>query len=216
MRLQSMAAICVVCCSWLLPMPVVFAQTPGERLDGEVVNLDDGKLTVRTVAGESVSVVLADGARVMIRVPGDLSNLNKGLYVGATAVPQPDGTLLASQINVFPESMRGTAEGHRPMAALPGNTMTNATVRQAADTMTNASVTGISSPDGARGLVLSYSGGEKTVIVPSGAAVVFSEIGDRSALVRGVHVVVYATRRPDGTLVSERVSIGKNGSVPRS
>jgi hypothetical protein len=99
-------------------MPVVFAQAPGERLDGEVVNLDDGKLTVRTVAGESVSVVLADGARVMIRVPGDLSNLDKGLYVGATAVPQPDGRLLASQINVFPESMRGTAEGHRPMAAL--------------------------------------------------------------------------------------------------
>lgn len=216
MRLQSMAAICVICCSWLLPMPAAFAQTPGERLDGEVVNLDDGKLTVRTVAGESVNVVLTNSARVMIREPGDLSKLNKGLYVGATAVAQPDGSLLASQINVFPESMRGTAEGHRPMAALPGNTMTNATVRQAANTMTNASVTGISGPADARGLVLSYAGGEKTVIVPSGAAVVFSEVGDRSALVRGARVVVYATRRPDGALISERVSVGKNGSVPLS
>jgi hypothetical protein len=46
--------------------------------------------------------------------------------------------------------------------------------------------------------------------------VVFSEIGDRSALVRGTHVVVYAMRRPDGSLVSERVSVGKNGSVPLS
>ena len=52
--------------------------------------------------------------------------------------------------------------------------------------------------------------------MPPSAVVVFSEIGERSALVRGAHVVVYVTRRPDGSLVPERVSVGKNGSVPLS
>ena len=216
MRLQTMVPMCVACCAWLLPMQALLAQAPGERLSGEVVNLDDSKFTIKSAAGQSLTVFVADNPRITIRAPGDLSRLDQGQYVGATAAPQPDGTLVASQINVFPESMRGTAEGHRPMANLPGSTMTNATVRQVANTVTNASVTGVSGIADARRLVLSYAGGEKTVIVPPGVAVVFSEIGDRSALVRGAHVVVYATRRPDGSLVSERVSVGKNGSVPLS
>lgn len=50
-----------------------------------------------------MSIRLADKARVQSRAAADLSRLAAGLYVGVTAVPQPDGTLLASQINVFPE-----------------------------------------------------------------------------------------------------------------
>jgi hypothetical protein len=193
----------------------VLAQAPGERLSGEVTNFDDGKLTIKTADGQALTVTLADKARITIRAPGDPSRLDQGLYVGVTAAPQPDGTLLASQINVFPESMRGTGEGHRPMSNLPGSTMTNATVQQV-NVVTNASVTGVSGTADMRRLVLSYAGGQKTVIVPPSAMVVFSEIGDRNALVRGAHVVVYATRRPDASLVSERVSVGKNGSVPVS
>jgi hypothetical protein len=216
MRLQTMVRMYVVCCAWLLPMKALLAQAPAERLSGQVVNLDDRKFTIKTAADEPLTVVLADNVRITIRAPGDLSRLGRGQYVGVTAAPQPDGTLVASQINVFPESMRGTGEGHRPMANLPGSTMTNATVREVTNVVTNARVTGVSSIADSRRLVLSYTGGEKTVIVPPSAAVVFSEIGDRSALVRGTHVVVYATRRPDGSLVSERVSVGKNGSVPLS
>ena len=216
MRLQTMVRMCIACCAWLLPMQALLAQAPGERLSGEVVNLDGSNFTIKTGADQPLTVVLADNARVTIRAPGDLSRLDRGQYVGVTAAPQPDGTLVASQINVFPESMRGTSEGHRPMANLPGSTMTNATVREVTNTVTNGKVTGVSGNADSRRLVLSYAGGEKTVIVPPSAAVVFSEIGDRSALMRGAHVVVYATRRPDGSLVSERVSVGKNGSVPLS
>jgi hypothetical protein len=212
MRLQPVVQMCVACCAWLLPMQTSLAQAPGERLSGEVMGLDGGKLSIKTATGEPLTVALADNARITIRAPGDLSRLDPGLYVGVTAAPQPDGTLLASQISVFPESMRGTNEGHRPMANLPGSTMTNATVQH----VTNASVTGVSGTADARRLVLSYAGGQKTVIVPPSAVVVFSEIGDRNALVPGAHVIVYATRRSDASLVSERVSVGKNGSVPLS
>lgn len=216
MRLLSVVRMCVACCAWLLPMQALLAQAPGERLSGEVTNFDDGKLTIKSADGQALTVTLADKTRITIRAPADLSRLGQGLYVGVTATPQPDGTLLASQVNVFPESMRGTGEGHRPMSNLPGSTMTNATVQQVVNVVTDARVTGVSGTADSRSLVLSYTGGQKTVIVPPSAVVVFSEIGDRSALARGAHVVVYATRRPDASLVSERVSVGKNGSVPAS
>jgi hypothetical protein len=215
MRLHSVARMCVACCAWVLPIQAALAQAPGERLSGEVMTFDDGKLTIKTDERQALTVVLTDNARIIIRAPGDLARLDQGLYVGVTAAPQPDGTLLASQINVFPESMRGTGEGHRPMSNLPGSTMTNATVQQV-NIVTNASVTGVSGTGDGRRLVLSYAGGQKTVIVPPSAVVIFSEIGDRNALVPGAHVVVYATRRPDASLVSERISVGKNGSVPPS
>ncbi len=144
MRLQTMVRMCIACCAWLLPMQALLAQAPGERLSGEVVNLDGSNFTIKTGADQPLTVVLADNARVTIRAPGDLSRLDRGQYVGVTAAPQPDGTLVASQINVFPESMRGTSEGHRPMANLPGSTMTNATVREVTNTVTNGKVTGVS------------------------------------------------------------------------
>ena len=217
MGMQSMVRIGLVCCACVLPMHAALAQAPGERQSGEVVSIENGMLTIKTAAGQPVTVALADSARVTLRAKGDLSKLDAGLFVGATAVPQPDGTLLASQISVFPESLRGTAEGHRPMANLPGSTMTNATVKQSAKTtITNASVTGVTGGAEGRRLLLTYAGGEQTVIVPPSAAIVISEIGDRGALVRGANVIVYVTRKPDGSMVSERVSVGKNGSVPLS
>ena len=217
MGMQSMVRIGLVCCACVLPMHAALAQAPGERQSGEVVSIENGMLTIKTAAGQPATVALADNVRVTLRAKGDLSKLDAGLFVGATAVPQPDGTLLASQISVFPESLRGTAEGHRPMANLPGSTMTNATVKQSAKTtVTNASVTGVTGGAEGRRLLLTYAGGEHTVIVPPSAAIVISEIGDRGALVRGANVIVYVTRKPDGSMVSERVSVGKNGSVPLS
>ena len=68
---------------------------------------------------------------------------------------QPDGTFLASQINVFSEDQRGTGEGHRPL----GNaTMTNANVERVEDVMVR-DVKG-------RMLKLKYKDGEVNVLVP--------------------------------------------------
>jgi hypothetical protein len=33
-------------------------------------------------------------------------------------------------------------------------------------------------------------------------------------LVRGAHIIVSATQRPDGALTASRVTVGKNGLVP--
>ncbi len=46
------------------------------------------------------------GDRVASERPGD--------YVASGGVPQPDGTQKAVELRIFPESMRGNGDGHRP------------------------------------------------------------------------------------------------------
>lgn len=145
--------------------------------------------------------------------------MKPGSYVATTAVPQPDGTLLAKEVHVFTEAQRGTGEGHYPMST-PGDTMTNATVSSVAvahprDTMTNATVAGAATgPAGDHRLTLTYKGAEQTVVVPDGVPIIASEPGDRSLLVPGAHVVVYAHPQSDGRMTVERVSVGKGGFAP--
>ena len=89
MRLQSMGWMGVAWCAWLLPMHALLAQVSGERLSGEVVDLADGKITVRTASGQPLTVALADNARITIRAPADLTRLDQGLYVGASFCRMP-------------------------------------------------------------------------------------------------------------------------------
>jgi hypothetical protein len=92
-------------------------------------------------------VILQDGeqftvspdARVIRVVPADAQSIEPEEFVAVTAKRQADGTLLASEVNIFPESMRGLGAGQRPMDA--GNLMTNATVEdRSGDLMTNATI----------------------------------------------------------------------------
>jgi hypothetical protein len=138
-------------------------------------------------------------------------------------VPQQDGTLRALEVHVFPEAMRGTGEGHRPWDLRPGSTATNATVSsvdapqgggQPPSSMTNATVAEAGEGGGGRRLVLRYPQGEKTVVVPPGTPIVKLVPADRSRIVPGAHLFAVASRQPDGSLVAERVTVGKDGVVP--
>lgn len=202
----------------------VLAQTQAQKISGEVVLLEGSRLEVKSTNGQALTIKLADKARFSARSPADLATITAGSFIGTTAVPQADGTLLASEVRVFPESMRGTGEGHRPMDNEPGNTMTNATVTGIAaagvskprDTMTNATVANVAVAQNENGkrLTLTYKGGEKVVFVPDGIPIMMTGPGDRSLLVPGAHVVVYAAKQHDGVLVAERVSVGTKGYVP--
>jgi hypothetical protein len=207
----------------LLGAVPAWAQTAPARISGDVVRLEGQDLEMRSTGGDKVGIKLSDKLRVSERSPGSAGTIKAGAFVGVTAVPQADGMLLASEVQVFPESMRGTGEGHRPMSpdsgVAAGSTMTNATVAsvgaaKGGNTMTNATVASVASADGAVHWKLTYKGGEKDVVVPPGATILITEIVDRSALVPGVHAVAYVMTQPDGQLVSERVSVGKNGYVP--
>src|SRR5258708_4863480 len=59
------------------------------------------------------------------------AGVKQGVFVGITAMPQPDGTQKAVEIHIFPEALRGTGEGHRPWDLMPNSTMTNANIESA-------------------------------------------------------------------------------------
>jgi hypothetical protein len=90
---------------------------------------------VQTVA--SAAVTLADGTsfdvtpttRIIRQQPMQPADLKPGLFVAITAMRQPDNTLLASIVSVFPASLSSNVPGgQRPLPQ--GNLMTNATIDQ--------------------------------------------------------------------------------------
>lgn len=208
---------------WAVVAAAVFAAAPAlaqqqtHRVSGQVAALEGGLMTVRTHDGSEIRVRAPEGVRITARMKSDWSKITQGSYVGTTAVPQPDGTLLAKEVHIFTEAQRGTGEGHYPLST-PGDTMTNATVSgmsragaRPRDTMTNATVAAAGAAGGSHRLTLTYKGGEKTVVVPDDVPLIASEPGERALLVPGAHVVVTARRDADGGLTAERISVGKGG-----
>jgi len=174
-------------------------QTTRIRADIDSVDADTLHLAARN--GEKTTVRLTPDATVVAIVPIALADIKPGSFIGSAALPQPDGKLRALEVHVFPESMRGTGEGHRPFDLQPQSTMTNGTV---------GAVTG--STD--RSLTVAYRGGEQTIIVSPETPVVTYEPGSRDMLTAGAHVIVTAAQDASGKLTATRIAVGKNGLVP--
>jgi hypothetical protein len=178
------------------------AQTSTERIRGDVVRLEGNILQVKTRAGDALTIKLADNFAVSAIVKRDLAAVVPGAFVGAATMPNPDGTLRALEVLVFPEAARGSGEGHYPWDLQPGSMMTNATVSD------------VVAIDAARRMTLRYKDGEKVVVVPPDAPIVTFEPGDPAMLVPGARVILGAVRQTDGTLTAARISVGKDGLVP--
>ena len=59
-------------------------------------------------------VNLAPEATVFAMVKATLADVKPGAFIGVGATPQPDDSQQAIRVVIFPESMRGLGEGHRP------------------------------------------------------------------------------------------------------
>jgi hypothetical protein len=188
----------------LLSGPLAMAQTaapPTQRLRATVQSLEGSTLVVKERSGELITLTLAENFAVSEVYPVELSALQANAYVGAATMQQPDGSLRALEVLVFPEAARGAGEGHYPWDLQPGSMMTNATVGELAVT-----------PDG-RALKLRYKGGEQTVVVPAGVPIVSFKPADRSLLVPGARTVITAQLR-DGKPVALRALAGRDGFNP--
>jgi hypothetical protein len=188
--------------SLALVCALALAQTPPtQRLRGTVKSIDGATLVVAERSGETMSLSLADNFSVNEVVPIAASAITPGSFIGTAAVPGADGTLTALEVVVFPEAARGTGEGHSAWDLQPGSTMTNATVAQLD-----------AAPEG-RKLKLRYKDGEKTVVVPESVPIVTFKPADRTLLVPGAKVIVFAQLR-DGKPTAMRALAGRNGFAP--
>ncbi|MBO0755520.1 MAG: hypothetical protein J2P54_06640 [Bradyrhizobiaceae bacterium] len=182
----------------------VWAQQPQSlRIRGTIEKFDGNTLSVKSRDGAEMQVKLTDDARVVDVVNASLSEIKEGVFVGSAAMPQADGSQKALEVHIFPESMRGTGEGHRPYT-IPNSTMTNGTVGATVASVEGSTVT------------LKYKEGEKKIIVGPGIPIVRYEIGNKSDLKAGAaFTILSAEKKPDGTLETARVNVGRDGVVPQ-
>jgi len=180
------------------------AQAPQTlRLRGTIDKLDGSTLAVRSSEGEALRIKLTDDARIVGVAKASLADIKPGSYIGSAATPQPDGSQKALEVHIFPEAMRGTGEGHRPYF-IPNSTMTNGTVGHAVAGVDGNTVT------------LKYKDGEKKIVVSPGVPIVRYEIGDRGDLKAGAaFTILSAVKKPDGSLETNRVNVGRDGAVPQ-
>jgi hypothetical protein len=189
---------------------VVSAQTPAPQtkpvtIRGKIAAAEKQSVKVTTSGGD-VSVKLPEDVRIGGVEAAKLSDISAGSYVGTTAVKQSDGNLKALEVHIFPESARGTGEGHRPWDLQPGSTMTNANVEKVEQVA-------VEKLQGQM-LTLKYKGGEQKVLIPPGTPIVKNVAGDRSLLTPGTGVYIQAVRGDDGTLTATRVTAGMGGIMP--
>ena len=186
-----------------LAAPMVWAQDAPVRVRGTIERVDGDTYIVKARNGPEIKLKLAPKASVAAVVEAKLADIKPGSYVGVAALPLPDGSQKALEVHIFPEAMRGTGDGHRGWDLQPSSTMTNGNVEQ-----TTASSDG-------QVLTLSYKGGEKKIVVPSGIPIVSYVPGDTSELKAGARIFIgAATKQPDGSLLAARVNVGRGIAPP--
>jgi hypothetical protein len=173
------------------------------RIRGAIEAVDGNTLTVKTREGTDTKVSMTDNITVIGIAKSSLSDVKEGSYIGVSAMPESDGTQKALAIHIFPEAMRGAAEGFRAWDLKPNSTMTNATV---ADT-----VAGV---DG-QNILVRYKDGEKKVVVPPETPIVAFVTGNKSEIKPDAKIIIFgATKKADGTLETDRIGVGLDGIAP--
>jgi hypothetical protein len=184
---------------------VAVAQAPANppvRIRGTVEKMDGQTMTVKARNGESIAVKLAENYTVMGIAKASLADVGTGKFIGTTTVGERDGALVALEVHIFAESMRGLGEGHYDWDLRPTSKMTN------------ANVANFVSMGDDRVLTVQYKGGEKKILVPASAEIVSFTPTERSELKAGASIFVTAQRQPDGSLTAPRVNVGLKGQIP--
>src|SRR5712664_819894 len=180
----------IAACTLIAVSAVAFAQQPPAnppvRIRGTVEKLDGNMLTVKARNGQSMNVKLADNFTVMGVSKASLADLGSNKFIGTTTVGERDGALIAEEVHIFPENMRGTGEGHYDWDLRPNSKMTNANV---------ANVTSMGKD---RVMTVQYKGGEKKVLVTPQTVVVSYIPTDKTQLKPGAPVFAVSQRQPDG------------------
>ena len=180
--------------------------SPGSAVTirGKVVSFQEPELSVATSAGQ-ISVKLLAETIITGETAAKLADITPGVFVGASAQKQADGTFRAAQINIFREEERGFLEGHRPQTSLPTHTMTNATV----ETIENLTVQDVNGPM----LTLKFKEGEVKVFVPPNTPIMKRVTGSRDMLKPGAELRVQGNQGADGAVLAQGIIVNTNPTV---
>lgn len=178
------------------------AETQTTRIRGEIVSFSGETLMVHLRSGDTVSIALAASVPIAAVRNVKLADIKPGSFIGTAAKTDAQGKLIAQEVVVFPESERGTGEGHYAWDLGSHSTMTNANV--------DAVVKGTSGNE----LQLSYKGGNQTVTVPPNVPIVTFIPAAKSDIVPGKQVFVIAKQDAAKHFVAQRLVVEKDNVLP--
>jgi len=122
----SFALICII-------LPASAQETV--RIRGTIERIEGPVYVVKNRDGAEVKLTVSDNPMFVAIVPAKMADIKQGMFVGSAGMMQPDGSQKAIEVHIFPESMRGTGEGHYDWDLLPKSKMTNANVEQAVNSV---------------------------------------------------------------------------------
>lgn len=203
------------------------AAAPAPHVRGTVTSIKGDIVELKTDDGKTVSVMLNEKTRYTGVTKSSLDKIEKNSFIG-TATKDVGDKLIALEVVIFPEAMRGAGEGHYDWDALPdhtlaggsavSSTMTNGTVAATTaaggkvnSTMTNGNVATTTAAGGAKQLTVTYKGGEKQILVPPNVPVVLLAPGKRDEMKDGSHIVVTTAKDSN---VAAGVAVGIDGVTP--
>jgi len=185
----------------------VKAAPPLSGVIGKVQSVTDSSIDVQTGSGV-VHVNITQPLTTYKQIPSDLSHVTSTSYVGVASTEQADGKEVAKQIIIFPEELRGAAEGS-VLTDPPGPTthsrMTNGSVSRPAalhSRMTNGTVQKGSGTI----LVVQYQDGSKTISVPANVAVT-QVAPEKVTLAAGDTIYLTTDKLPNGTLTTNKILV---------
>jgi hypothetical protein len=173
------------------------------RIRGTIESVEGPVYVVKNRDGAELKLTVTDNPLFVAISPSTMADIKPGMFVGSAGMMQADGTQKAIEVHIFPESMRGTGEGHYDWDLKPQSKMTNANVEQ--------TVAGV---DGQL-LSVKYKDGEKKLLVTPETIVVTYVPGNKDDLKPGTKIFVAAAKKlPDGTLQTPRITYGRDGAGP--
>jgi hypothetical protein len=173
------------------------------RIRGTIESVEGPVYVVKNRDGAELKLTVTDNPLFVAISPSTMADIKPGMFVGSAGMMQADGTQKAIEVHIFPESMRGTGEGHYDWDLKPQSKMTNANVEQ--------TVAGV---DGQL-LSVKYKDGEKKLLVTPETVVVTYVPGNKDDLKPGTKIFVAAAKKqPDGTFQTPRITYGRNGAGP--
>jgi hypothetical protein len=196
-RTLAAASFALIC----IALPASAQETV--RIRGTIESIDGPVYLVKNRDGAELKLTMTDNPLYVAIVKSTMADIKPGMFVGSTGMTQPDGSQKAIEVHIFPESMRGTGEGHYDWDLKPNTKMTNANVEQ--------TVAGVDGPL----LSVKYKDGEKKLQVTPETVVVTYVIGDKSDLKPGTRIFVAAGKKQaDGSVQAPRITYGKDGLTP--
>jgi len=200
-----------------------------QRVRGTIESATDTSITVKNGAGQTETIALSPETKFVSVVKSSLDNVKDGKFIGtATKGENPP---VALEVVIFPESMKGTGEGHygwdtikdttKSAQGMTKSAMTNGTIKSSSGSgaltksaMTNGTVKADTGAGGSKKITVTYDNGKSLdVTVPATAPIVEFEPADK-AIVKTGATVFSVTTKDGGKLNARMVAVGKDGVTP--